>query len=140
MPSFTHSKNMIWAQTLKKRITWHRPSQLGGTICHLNDNTLHILPELFYVKFDDCSFKRLRRYDFGLQNLQGAQLSYCWTPVNCCREVRKITFKQATYVNDLEYHSRSSELPLFDWLHITSYERSIVTKTLSGTISEILPH
>jgi len=37
-------------------------------------------------------------------------------------------------------HSRSSELQLFDRPYVTSFWWSIVTLTLSWTVSEILPH
>jgi len=38
----------------------------------------------------------------------------CWNLVKCCTAVRKITFEKAYVRNDLEGHSRSSELLQFD--------------------------
>ena len=52
----------------------------------------------------------------------------------------KITFERLAVGNDLEGDSRSLELPLFNRLHITSYSLSVVTRTLYGAVSEILPH
>jgi len=76
------------------------------------------------------------------QRLQTDHATRCVSSdlVKCFTAVQKIAFERLAVRSDPEGDSRSSELPLFDRPYITSCYRSVVTVTLTGTVSEILPH
>jgi len=59
---------------------------------------------------------------------------------NCCSCTKNYTWKGLQWVNELEGHSGTSELYLFERRFISSYKWFVVTTTPSCTFSEILSH